>query len=84
MASLSVNLVLPDWPEERILEERLATYPRWARCPVDSLAAADLTLLATGSRPHADVLFPTLSILWAEKLEAMFRPSEQRNAFQRR
>jgi hypothetical protein len=84
MASLSVNLVLPDWPEERILEERLPTYPRWAQCRTDALAAADFTLLATGSRPHADVLFPTLGILLAERLEALFRLSEQRNAFQRR
>lgn len=84
MASLSVNLVLPGWPEERILEDRLATYPRWAHCPVEALAAADLTLLATGRRPHADVVFPTLGILWAEKLEALFRPFEQRNPFQRR
>ena len=84
MASLSVNLVLPDWPEERILDERLPTYPRWARCPVDVLLAADFSLLATGSRPHADVLFPTLGILWAEKLEELFGTSEQRNTFQRR
>ena len=84
MASLSVNLVLPDWPEERILDERLPTFPRWARCRVDVLIAADFSLLATGSRPHADVLFPTLGILWAEKLEELFRPSEQRNTFQRR
>jgi integrase len=84
MGSLSVNLVLPDWPEERILEERLPTYARWARCPVDALAAAGFGLLATGRRPHADVVFPAIAILWAEKLEAIFKTTEQKNEFQRR
>jgi hypothetical protein len=84
MVSVSVNLVLPDWPAERILEERLSTYPRWGRSSVSVLTEAGFTFLATGERPHADLVFPDLGILWAEKLAALFGPSEQKNEFLRR
>jgi hypothetical protein len=84
MVSASVNLVLPDWPAERILEERLATYPRWGRCSATALTEAGFTLLATGTRPHADLVFPDLGILWAEQLAEFFLPSEQKNPFLRR
>src|SRR5205809_555983 len=56
MASVSVDLVLPDWPLERILSHQLATYRRYATCEVGTLVSSGFEVLATGDRPHADVV----------------------------
>ncbi len=84
MFSISVDLVLPDWPVERILRDPLSTYPRWARCPVRALLDAGFVLLATNRRPHADIVFPAPDILWAETLERLFKPTEASNDLRRR
>lgn len=79
MASVSVDLVLPDWPVERILRHQLATYPRYATCEVQVLFTAGFEILATGKRPHADVVLPALGIVEARRFAALFVPNEARN-----
>jgi hypothetical protein len=79
MASLSVDLVLPFWPLDRILREQLATYRRFAAVPIEAITAAGFEVLATGQQPHADVVLAALSIVEAERLAAVFAPNEQRN-----
>lgn len=64
MASISV---LPGWPLEKILAEQLATYTRYATCPVSDLRQAGFEVLATGRRPHADVVLPSLTIVEAKR-----------------
>jgi hypothetical protein len=84
MASVSVDVVLLDWPLERILAAQLATYSRYAICPVAVLVEAGFEILATGSIPHADVVFPAVDSLWAERLAAILAGSEQRNPYKSR
>jgi hypothetical protein len=79
MASLSVDLVLPDWPLDRILREQLSTYRRFAGVPLGVVIAAGFGVLATGARPHADVVLPALGIVDADRLAALFAPHEERN-----
>ena len=84
MASLSVDMVLTDWPLWRILTEQLATYRRYALVEVATLTAADFEVLATGDPPHGDVVLPTLGIVDADRLAALFAPHERRNRPRRR
>jgi hypothetical protein len=84
MASVSVDVVLPDWPLERILTAQLATYSRYSICPVATLVEAGFELLATGAIPHADVVFPAVDSLWAERVAALLAGSEQRNPYKSR
>ena len=84
MASLSVDLVLPDWPLNRILASQLATYSRYATVPVEDLAGQGFEVLATGRRPHADVVLPALGIVEAGRLTDLFAGREERNPFKRR
>jgi len=79
MASLSVDLVLLDWPLGRILREQLSTYRRFAAVPLGVLIAEGFEILATGARPHADVVLPGLDIVEADRLAAIFAPHEERN-----
>ena len=79
MGSVSVDLVLPDWPLERILTRQLRYYPRYATVPVATLIKNRFEILATGRRPHADVVLPTLGIVEAERLAELLRPTEARN-----
>jgi hypothetical protein len=75
----SVDLVLPDWPLDRILARQLRHYPRYATCGIAILLAERFELLATGRRPHADVVLPALGIVEAERLAELFRPTEAKN-----
>ncbi|MDA8286752.1 MAG: hypothetical protein M0Z42_26425 [Actinomycetota bacterium] len=84
MASLSVDLVLPGWPLEKILAEQLATYTRYAACPVSDLRQAGFEVLATGRWPHADVVLPSLTIVEAERLSELFADHEDRNPYKQR
>lgn len=84
MASVSVDTVLPGWPLDRILAAQLATYTRYATCPVQALVEAGFGLLATGAMPHADVVFPAVDSLWAERLAALLAGSEERNPYKSR
>jgi hypothetical protein len=84
MASVSVDIVLPEWPLERILAVQLATYSRYATCPVAALVEVGFELLATGAVPHADLLFPAVDSLWAERLAALLAGSEERNPYKSR
>jgi len=84
MASVSVDLVLPEWPLERILAAQLATCTRYATCPVRTLVEAGFVLLATGAIPHADVVFPAVDSLWAERLAALLAGSQERNPYKSR
>jgi hypothetical protein len=84
MASLSVDLILPEWPLERILAQQLATYSRYAVCSVNDLQKAGFEVLATGRLPHADVVLPSLSIVEAERLSDLFAPHEARNPYKQR
>lgn len=79
MASVSIDLILPDWPLDRILARQLRHYPRYATCEVTALLAERVEVLATGRRPHADVVLPALGIVEAERLAELFRPTEARN-----
>jgi hypothetical protein len=79
MASLSIDLVLPEWPLDRILTEQLATYRRYAATAVATLTEEGFEVLATGQRPHGDVVLPSLSIVEAQRLAELFAPYEQRN-----
>lgn len=64
MASVSVDLVMDEWPLERILDGQLATYTRYATYAVADLVAEGFEVLAT----PADRLTPTLcwplSVSW--------------------
>jgi hypothetical protein len=84
MASVSLDVVLPERPLERILAAQLATYSRYATCPVAALVEAGFELLATGAIPHADVVFPAVDSLWAERLAALLAGLEQCNAYKSR
>jgi hypothetical protein len=84
MASVSVDLVMVDWPVERILAAQLSTYSRFATCAVEELTAAGFEVVATGRPPHADVVLPTLSILEGDRLASLFAPTEARNPFKGR
>jgi hypothetical protein len=84
MASVSVDIVLPGWPLERILVSQLGTYSRYATCPVAALAEAGFEVLATGAVPHADVVFLAVDSLWAERFAALLAGSEQRNPYKSR
>jgi hypothetical protein len=84
MASVSVDVVLPEWPLDRILAAQLATYSRYAIFPVAAVVEADFELLATGAVPHADVVFPAVDSLWAERLATLLAGSEQRNPYKSR
>ena len=84
MASVSVDIVLPGWPLDGILAVQLETYTRYATCPVQALVEAGFGLLATGAIPHADVVFPAVDSLWAERLAALLAGSEQRNPYKAR
>jgi hypothetical protein len=83
-ASVSVDLVLSEWPLERILSAQLATYSRYATCPVAALVEAGFELLATGALPQADIVFPAVDSLWAERLAVLLAGSEQRNPYKSR
>lgn len=84
MASLSVDLVIEQWPLERILADQLMTYSRYATCPVGDLRLAGFAVLATGRAPHADVVLPALSIVEADRLARLFVPNEAQNPYKRR
>ena len=84
MASLSVDLVLPDWSMDRILAGQLATYTRYATCTVVELRAHGFEVLATGLRPHADVVLPALTIVEAARLSDLFGGHVERNPYKRR
>lgn len=84
MASLSVDLVLPGWPLDKILAGQLATYTRYATCPVADLRRAGFEVLATGRRPHADVVLPFLTIVEAKRLSELFASHEDRNPYKQR
>lgn len=81
MASISVDLVLPGWPLERILARQLRNYSRFATCEVTALTDESFEVLATGKRPHADVVLPVLGIVEAERLAKLFRLTEARNEY---
>jgi hypothetical protein len=81
MASISVDLVLPGWPLERILGDQLATYTRYATTAVADLQSAGFDVLATGRPPHGDVVLPSLRILEAERLSELFARHEDRNPY---
>ena len=74
MASISVDLILPDWPIQRVLQERMVTRGRYSTCAVGEIEAAGFEVLATIARPHADVVLPELSIVWAECLAGLLLP----------
>jgi hypothetical protein len=40
--------------------------------------------LATGKRPHADLVLPALGIVEAEQLAELFRPTEAKNDYRAR
>ncbi|MHB1533688.1 MAG: hypothetical protein ACYC1D_03580 [Acidimicrobiales bacterium] len=84
MASISVDLVLPGWPLDKILAEQLATYTRYATCPATDLRQASFEVLATGRWPHADVVLPSLTIVEAERLSELFAGHEDRNPYKQR
>ncbi len=84
MASVSVDVVLPEWPLERILAAKLATYSRYSICRVAAVAEAGFELLETGAVPHADVVFPAVDSLLAERLAELLAGSEQRNPYKSR
>lgn len=84
MASVSVDLVLPDWPLERILARQLRYYPRYATIEVAAILDEGFELLATGKRPHADLVLPALGIVEAERLAEFFRPTEAKNEYRAR
>lgn len=84
MASVSADVILPDWPLERILANQLGTYSRFGICPTAGLVSAGFELLATGQRPHVDIVLPGLGIVEAARLSEMFAPSEERNPYKRR
>ena len=84
MASLSVDLVLPGWPLDKILAGQLATYTRYATRPVADLRRAGFEVLATGRAPNADVVLPSLTILEAERLSELFASHEDRNPYKQR
>ena len=84
MASVSVDLVLPDWPLERILAGQLATYSRYAMCRVVLLRGARFEVLATGRAPHADIVLPVLTIVEATRLSDLFVGEERRNPYKGR
>ncbi len=84
MASVSMDLVLADWPLERILANQLATYTRYGTCRVDDLEGRGFEVLATGRQPHADIVLPALSIVEAGRLSDLFAGREQRNPQKRR
>src|SRR5216684_8182224 len=71
MASVSVDLVLPSWPLERILAQQLATFTRYATSEVADLQSARFEVLATGEPPHADVVLPSLTMLEAARLSEL-------------
>jgi hypothetical protein len=48
------------------------------------LEATDFELLATGQRPHADIVLPTLCIVDAARLSELFARSEERNPYKPR
>jgi hypothetical protein len=80
MASLSVDLVLPGWPLDKILAGQLATYTRYATRPVaDRLRGA-----CHGPSTHADVVLPSLTIVEAERLSELFASHEDRNPYKQR
>ncbi len=81
MASVSVDLVLPDWPLERILAGQLATYSRFATCTVAALVDAGFDVLATGCAPHADVVLSALTIVEATRLSDLLAEDERRNPY---
>lgn len=84
MASVSVDLVLPDWPVERILARQLRYYPRYATAEVATLIDEGFEVLATGKRPHADLVLPALGIVEADRLAELFRPTEAKNEYRAR
>ena len=84
MASLSVDLVLPGWPLDKILARQLATYTRYATCSVAYLRQAGFEVLATDRAPHADVVLPSLTIVEAERLSELFASHEDRNPYKQR
>jgi hypothetical protein len=84
LASISGDVVLSDWPLDRILSSQLATYTRYATCVIPSLHGAGFGILATGAPPHVDVVLPALDTLWAEQLAELLRPNELRNPFKSR
>ena len=84
MASISVDLVLPAWPLDRILSGPLVTYGRYATSTITSMRAAGFELLATGAPPHVDVVLPAADTLCAEALAQLLLPSEQPNPFKSR
>ena len=84
LASVSVDLVLPDWSLERILSTQLATYSRFATCSVADLVEAGFSVLATGAVPHADIVLPAVDSLWTERLAEVLAVSDQRNPFKSR
>jgi hypothetical protein len=55
-AGLSAWLVTPDWPLQRILEEKLARAQRVALISVDELRKSGLTIWDTGAAPHVDLV----------------------------
>ena len=70
---------MPAWPLERILAEQLATYSRYATCPVARLDDHDFEVLATGAPPHADIVLAVLGIVEAERPARLFAPNEELN-----
>ena len=55
-AGLSAWLVTPDWPLQRILDEKLPRAQRVALIPVEGLSALGLTAWDTGAAPHVDLV----------------------------
>jgi hypothetical protein len=84
MTSLSVDLVLPGWPLDKILAGQLATHTRYATCSVANLRQAGFEVLATGRAPHADVVLPSLTILESDRLSQLFTEHEERNPYKQR
>ncbi len=72
------------WPLEKILAEQLATYTRYATCPVTDLRQAGFEVLATGRRPYADVVLPSLTIVEAAGLSELFADHEDRKPYKQR
>jgi hypothetical protein len=55
-AGLSAWVITPDWPLQRILEEKLARAQRVAPIGVDELSKSGLTIWDTGVAPHVDLV----------------------------
>jgi hypothetical protein len=62
----------------------LRYYPRYATAEVATLIDEGFEVLATGKRPHADLVLPALGIVEADRLAERFRATEAKNEYRAR